>query len=443
MAYTEAVLQVRWQDLPADVQVQAKRCLKDLIATAAGSLALPVSARVEQLVLAQFGTGEVPLWFRGGSSTSVGAAYYNAQTVDSLDCHDGFRPNKGHCGATVVPVAIGAAVGRETTGSELLTAIVMGYEIACRAGLATHALYAPHYHASGTWAALGAAAAAARLTGVPEEDLDSTIGMAEYYAPVAPMLRCTMNPSPVKDAAGPGAWAAAMALAMRQAGMTGLPSLFTAEPTGREQVESLGRDWMILRQYFKPYPTCRWTQPAVEGARSLKREHGFEASDIDRIVVETFDVGASLGRFPPEHSDGAQFCTPWAVAAMLVDGELGVAQVHPDRLRDPAILELGRHVETSVASDIQERFPEECLARVTIRLKDGRTLTAPTMRARGDYVNPLTPAEMDAKFETLVEPALGRGRLTALREVLDSIEDRPADELFELLRWEICAEHPC
>lgn len=433
MSYEDIVLGLQWEDLPQAVQTQAKRCLKDIIGTAAGSLALPTSSQAEALVSAQYGSGDVPLWFKGRKSSLVGAAFFNALTIDSLDCHDGFRPNKGHAGATVVPVAIGACSLRQVSGKELLTAIVMGYEVACRAGLAIHKLYAPMYHASGTWAALGAAAAGARVMGLSPEVLDKTLGIAEYYAPISPILRCTTHPSVVKDGAGAGAWAGAMALAMQGLKMPGLPSIFVADSLGKEQMTTLGRDWIILRQYFKPYPTCRWTQPVVEGALYLQRKYKFTYKEIELIEVETFDVGADLVKFPPEHTDGAQYCTPWAVAAMLVDGELGVDQIHPNRLSDPEILALGRRVKTRIAQDIQKRFPEECLARTIITLKDGRKLTSPTMSARGDYTNPLSKTEMDNKFKQLVTRTLGQKMFEKLCAVLDTLEQRSTEDLLNLL----------
>ena len=233
MSYADTIFRLTWDGLPADVQVQAKRCLKDIIATAAGSLLLPVGDRVTALVRAQYQSGPAPAWFRGECLSTVGAAYANAQSVDSLDYHDGFRPNKGHCGATVVPVVVGAcaASAPAASGADLLAAVVTGYEVASRAGLALHALYGPHYHASGAWAALGAAAGAAKLAGVSSARFDEVVGMAEYYAPMSPILQCTKHPSVVKGAAGAGAWAAAMALALEEAGGGVLPSRSTNPPS--------------------------------------------------------------------------------------------------------------------------------------------------------------------------------------------------------------------
>jgi 2-methylcitrate dehydratase PrpD len=224
-----------------------------------------------------------------------------------------------------------------------------------------------------------------------------------------------------------------MALALHQCGMRGLPSLFVDEPAGRKQILGFGEDWLILRQYFKLYPTCRWTHAPVEAAVRLHAAHGFAADQIDRIVVESFDETATLMKFPPEDSDGAQYCLPWAMAAMLVDGELGVPQILPARLTDPRILDLGRRVSVRPAPDIQARFPAECLARVTISLKDGRTFSRPTAGARGDWTDPASDAEMHDKFMRLTVPAIGEPAALELSAVLDTLEDRTASDLLGLL----------
>ncbi|MBU0606547.1 MAG: MmgE/PrpD family protein [Armatimonadetes bacterium] len=433
--YARWLVDVTWEDLPEAVQRQTRRCVKDILATAAGSRGLPAYEAMLRLVRAQYGPGPAPLWFSGVDSSLVGACYFNAQVTDSLDCHDGFRPNKGHCGTTMVPVAVAACALREdeVTGTELLTAIAVGYEMASRAGIALHALYAPHYHASGSWAAIGAAAAGAKALRLPAEQVDDVLGMAEYYAPICPMLRCTDHPSIVKDAAGPGAWAGAMALALGIEGQPGLPSLFTEEPLGREQAATVGQDWMILRQYFKPYPVCRWAQPVVEGLRTLRDEHGFTWEDIAAIEVETFANAANLTHFPPSHSDAAQYSLPWAVAVFAVDGEIGVAQVHPSRLNDPRVLEMGRRITTRVAEDIQARFPAEALARTTVRLRDGRELHGPTLGARGDYTNPLSDEELDEKAWALLQTGLGESRAAEVRNLLDSLQDASVRRLLQAL----------
>jgi 2-methylcitrate dehydratase PrpD len=433
MGHAERILSLDWEELPGSVRKQARRCLKDILATAAGSLALPTAAPIEALVSSQFGEGPIPLLFQRTRTTLAGACFGNALRIDSLDCHDGFRPVKGHAGATVVPVALAACGTQETRGADLLAAIVAGYEIALRAGIAIHRIYAPAYHGSGSWAAVGAAAAGARILRLTAAEVDGVLGAAEYYGPMSPILRCTANPCIVKDGAGAGAWAAGMALAMQQAGMRGMPSLFVDEPAGREQIASFGNEWLILRQYFKLFPTCRWTHAPVEAVMRLQRSHGFGPADVERIDVETFRETSTLMKFPPEDSDGAQYCLPWAVAVSVVDGELGVRQILPERFSDERVLDLGARVNVQEAPDIQARFPGECLARVNVTLKDGRTLTGPTAGARGDDTDPATDEEMERKYFQLLTPVLGREAAKNLADVIDSLEHRPAADLLDLL----------
>ena len=165
----------------------------------------------------------------------------------------------------------------------------------------------------------------------------------------------------------------------------------------------------MLRQYFKLYPTCRWTHAPVEGMVRLRAQAGFSATDVKRVEVASFSETSTLMTFPPKDSDGAQYCLPWALAAILVDGVLGVEQVVPPRLADPTIIALGKKVVFVPAPDLDARFPAECLARVTVHLNDGRVLPGPTVGARGDYTDPASDAELDAKFKRLVEPAPWRG----------------------------------
>jgi 2-methylcitrate dehydratase PrpD len=172
----------------------------------------------------------------------------------------------------------------------------------------------------------------------------------------------------------------------------------------------------------------------VECVRHLKEIHNFRYQDIEKIDIETFKESATLGQFPPEHSDGAQYSIKWAVAAAIVDGKLGTEQIHPDRLSDAVIVRMGHRIKTYVAEDIQKRFPEECLSRISIELKDGKKLNSPTLPARGDYTNPLDESQINNKFENLVSKVLGREKCLKLMELIESLENYHANDLLTYLR---------
>ena len=173
--------ELSWDDLPAEVQRTATRCLVDLAGTGAAGGATALSRIARDHAVSQFGPGAgtrgARLLFDGRVASAAGAALAGGMTIDSVDVHDGHPLTKGHAGAAVLPgmLALVDGGGLALEGSELLTTLVVGYEVALRAGIALHAT-ASDYHTSGAWNALGVAAVANRLWGCDERHLGEALG---------------------------------------------------------------------------------------------------------------------------------------------------------------------------------------------------------------------------------------------------------------------------
>ena len=106
-------------------------------------------------------------------------------TIDSIDGHDGFNPAKGHIGAPLFPAALMFGHVKGISGKAFLEAIAMGYEFGARASVAQHATV-PDYHTSGSWGAVTAAAAGARITGMDREHHPTLLsGSLNIMAPAA------------------------------------------------------------------------------------------------------------------------------------------------------------------------------------------------------------------------------------------------------------------
>src|SRR5439155_13546767 len=144
-------------------------------------------------------------------------------------------------------------------------------------------------------------------------------------------------------------------------------------------------------QYFKAYPVCRWAQPAVEAALALQRAHGFTASQVEALTIESFSEAIALGsQCPhPTTTEEAQYSLPFAVTAALVFGRIGAAEIDMPRLADARIAPLLNAMRLRDDEDFSRRFPSERWARVTVALRDGRTLVSEPARARRDPDNPL------------------------------------------------------
>jgi len=428
---------LRRADVPDDVVHQAQRCLLDLIGVAAAG-SLTRSARLATAYAAdQLGgtSRNARILFDGRRAGLAAAAYAGASTIDAIDAHDGHPLTKGHAGVTVLPALLAFldGSGRTVDGGELLTCLVLGYEIATRAGIALHGSV-PDYHCSGAWNAIGAAAIGTRILALDATTARHALGIAEYYGPRGQILRVCDHPTMVKDGSGWGAHAGVTAALLAQAGFTGAPAITLEHAALRPLWCDLGTRWRIREQYFKPHPVCRWAQPAIEAALSLSRAHRFDASDVARIDIESFAEAVALGsQCPhPATTDEAQYSITYPVAAALVRGGMDAQALLEGSLGDARIARLVACTRLVEAPDLSRRFPAERHARVQITLRDGRVLASADTAARGSAEDPLDDAEIAAKYHDLAGPVLGAARAARIERAVRALADNaPARALLD------------
>lgn len=413
----------RWSDLPPAVQHQARRCLLDGMAALLAGTQTPVARLTAAFAAAHFAGGEATILATGARVSPVGATLANGFAANALDMDDGYRPIKGHPGVCVLPALLAAAECRPLSGADFLTVLVLGYEIAIRAGLIRHAT-ATTYHSSGSWGAIAAAAVVGRVFGFDSQLLCEAMGAAEYLAPIAPMMKGIDRPNMGKDSTGWGAMVGMTAALMAAQGFTGVHPLFDDSPNP-DWVLSLGHRYEILNLYFKPYACCRWTQPAIAAAVHLAHAHRLAPEDIVAIRVRTFAAAARLSRAHPANTEEAQYNLAYPIAAALVDGELGPRQVLPPRLFDPALLALADRVEVEVEPDYEAAFPARAFADVTLHTRDGRELRSGRTEAPWDASQPPTDEALRAKFLQLTTPVLGAARAQTLADRIERFEQEP------------------
>jgi 2-methylcitrate dehydratase PrpD len=415
-------LNLKWENLPDEVQHQAKRCLLDTLGALIAGSRTPVAEIVRKTAKAQFGGDQATVLVSGERVSAAGAALANGFFGNALDIDDGYRNVKGHPGACALPPVLTAAeLAGSCSGREFLTALVVAYELGIRAGVIRHATYEA-YHSSGSWGAIAGAAAAGRLLGLDHQQLFNAMGAAEYHAPIAPMMKGIDTPSMGKDSIGWGCMVAVLSALTARDGFTGICPLFDDAPEAN-LVESLGDAWEMLNLYFKPYAACRWGQPAVAGALKVVREHQLTPDRIRRIRVRTFEAAARLPNDHPKDTEAAQYNLAFPVAAALLDGEVGPAQVLPPRLHDPELLALLDTVSTEAAPEFEAEFPAKAPAEVVVETTDGQTLRSGRIEALWEPPDTLpSDGELEGKFLWLTGPVLGKMRAKDLAQQIWSAD---------------------
>ncbi len=430
----EFVTDTTYHDLPSPVQRMAMRCVLDLAGTAIAGTQTPVSRIIREHAVRAFGAGAgapaARLMFDGRAVSPVGAAMAGGMTIDSFDAHDGHVLTKGHAGCAILPALLGVAETRDMSGAEFLASLAIGYEIALRAGIAQHATV-PDYHTSGSWNALGAAAVAARLWGLDELRFRHAIGIAEFHGPRSQMMRCIDFPTMVKDGSGWGAMAGVSAAMLAQDGFTGAPAIVVEGQDAAPYWADLGDDWRFLGMYFKPYPVCRWAQPAIEAVLHLRRKHDVRPETVERVEIDTFEAAVKLDQRRPTTTEEAQYSLPYPVAAALVRGQLLPGDIAGASLEDTAILSMIDRITQITVPEIDSLFPAERKARARLFLKGGKVFESDLTTARGDAQRPLSDDEIEAKYHSVADAFIGAEAAGVLRSTIGML-DR-ADSVRDLL----------
>jgi len=186
----------------------------------------------------------------------------------------------------------------------------------------------------------------------------------------------------------------------------------------------------------KLYPSCAGTHPTLDALLDLKRREDFRAEEIDAIDVGVDPIVPTILLYDrPSSGLEGKFSMPFCAAAAIVNGRVGIDTFEPTQLRNPAILALQARVTMRVDPTLDSTAPSLTQARVAVRLRDGRVLSASANGARGYPEKPASDDELASKFmscatQTLEESAAVRA-LAVLREI-ESVHDmRAVTALFQ------------
>lgn len=407
--------------IPENVLGQSATLLVDTLGVAAGAASLEVGRIARDFAVdfhaAKSDKHSATLLFDGRRCAMPGAGWALATQIDNLDAHDGYNPTKGHIGCALVPALfVFAEQFPNLTARQALAALVVGYEVAARAGVALHAT-SSDYHTSGAWNALGVAALGAHLRGQVPEVLRQALGIAEYHGPRSQMMREIANPTMLHDGSGMGALVGISSLLQAERGFTGAPAI-TVEGVDVTHIwEDLGQDWTILRNYIKPYPICRWAHGALEGVRTLMVQHGLRASEVETLEVATFAESAALYPGLPTTTSEAQYSLGFAMATLLVQGRIGPEHITGAGLQNADVAELHARIAVREEPRHSARFPAGRWSDVTARLRDGRVISSGDVNARGGPEAPLSEADIRAKLGAMTDHVLSKERVAALWEM--------------------------
>jgi 2-methylcitrate dehydratase PrpD len=416
--------------LSDEVYHAATRALVDWYsATLAGST-MPPAALLRQALHTPGSGGRSALIPDGLAADPRTAALINATASHTAELDDIFREGLYHPGSPTVAAALAVAQHRGSSGEELLRAIAVGYELGDRIAAAVQPAHYVYWHTTGTVGTIGAAAAVAELLKLEPEQFSHALATAVTSA--AGLQQAFRSDSMSKPLhAGHAAEAGVVAALAAAEGFTGALDILegpvgfgaamSEDPDWEGALADLGRPWAVTQATVKNHSCCGHTFAAIDAALELRAE-GVDASTIEEIDIETYSTATKVAGYVDPQSDfEAKFSLAYCVAAALRLGSVRLSAFTPESLRDEGMRDLIRRTTVRASPEFDADFPGRRRARVTVRLSDGTSATRLRNTRKGDPDDPLSDAELRAKFDDLALAVIGPERTTALGESLWSM----------------------
>jgi 2-methylcitrate dehydratase PrpD len=373
------------------------------------------------------------------------AVLLNAASGTTLELDEG-NQRSAHPGIHTVPPALAAAEHLDASGTELLTATVAGYEIGARLGDVIRPMQGG-LHPHGGWAPVSGAVATGLLLGLDESELAEAIRIAVNPFVVGEW-NAAIEGATVRDFyTGYCAQHGVSAAVLAAGGVTGvqgaiarclLPYTADAEvtPALLAPFDTFGEEFYLTSSYVKMHAACRYAHAPLDALEAVLERTRLDPDDVDRITVETFELGTRLSQTDPVNVLSAKFSTPYALAARLYTGTSGVDAFTEDLVADSTVRSLASRVDVVADEPFEKRAVEgRWGARVTVETADGDTFAETVDDARGGGENPFTREEVCEKFDNLVGDGLTASDTATLRDrLLDIAAVEDVSSLFAAVR---------
>lgn len=399
-----SISEIGFDDLPATVVENTKRVIADCVAAIVGGAAEPEMAALTDTLSNDSASGPSLVIGPNLTCDPAKAAFLNGTAGTFLEMDEGNQFARGHPGIHVIPAALAYGEAHGRSGQDIIAAIVWGYEVGSRIGIASKIRMSMHPH--GTWGTVGAAVTLGKLAGWDAARIAELINVSSCLG-LATSRQTMLQGGTVRNSyAGISNQMSFLAMDLVASGFTGerdgLATIYgkvvseTFDPS--EMTRDLGAQWEIARNYFKLHACCRYNHASLDALAQIGRTHTLDADTIERIHIDTYSLAAELNDQSPSNVLAGKFSLPFAVATTIVNGSSGVMSFTWDQVRDDRVQKLADRVEVVEDPKLTAMMPSHRPSTVRVDFSDGTTASAQTKTNRGDAEDPYTVDELTGKF---------------------------------------------
>jgi 2-methylcitrate dehydratase PrpD len=379
-----------------------------------------------------------------GPATAVGlshslhpaaAALINGTAAHGFELDDYIEGCFAHAGAPVVTAALATAEAVKANGTQLLWAIVAGYELMGRLGVALGKSRSDGgLHYTGQNGPAAAALAAGIVRGFNANELRNAVGIAASMGGGIKAFTQGTGGMVKRLHAGRAAEAGVMAAELTSRGFTGpqdaldgnfglIPAIGGEDADPSVLSSGLQGPYLILKNWTKLYPCCAVLHAGCQAVEELQSEHEFQSQNIRRVRIGGSHrmVTQNAGRAFND-TMAAQYSMPFAAALALIDDASDPTAYDPRRVEDPAFQRALELVSVNLDPEVDAAYPEAFGARAVIELSDGRSFERLVMHPKGSGTVGVSPEQIESKFRQLTTNAMTQRRTESIIAAVRDVE---------------------
>ena len=438
---SEYLEKMKYDHLPKNVIEKAKICILDSIGCTLGGSITNIGKIVINSPIAKE-NGLLTIFGHNKKTSLTSAVFINSTLSNILDFDDTYN---GHPGATIVPIALNLAEHINASGKDLITAVILAYEISIRIGTALRPLSdeRKYIHGHGTWQTFGATTVASKILGLNTVETAHAFAVAGANAPVRSCMKTVYGqtgPTMTKNNYGTASVVGLQSALLASSGFKGPRDIFDGD-TGfwrmigtsysdlhQTMSTALDKEYIILENTFKPYPCCRLIHSSIDAVLAAVKENDIDWSDIEKISIKTISPLTKptfSAQQSPENMIKGQFNAPYALTCALRHIE-PLDWYKRENMLDMALLEFANRIEFEADPDADQLFKKDhgtMPATAVVHLKSGKDHVKEVVIPRGDPRNPLTLEEFTSKFEGLANKVLdSEHKVMALIDTIMGLE---------------------
>jgi 2-methylcitrate dehydratase PrpD len=399
---------LRFESIPAPVVRKIEDLLVDWFGSAiAGKGARPVETITRFAASMGPNSGAAEVLVNRSRTSAYFAAMANAAASHVAEQDDVHNGSVFHPATVVFPAALAMAQTLGSSGKQLLTAAVAGYEVGIRVGEFLGRSHYKVFHTTGTAGTLAAAAAVGSLLGLNAVQMQHAFGSAgTQSAGLWEFLRTAADSKQLHTAHA--AAAGLMSASLAQDGFTGAAQILegpqgmaagmSVDANPAKLTDGLGARWATAETSFKFHASCRHTHPAADALLKVMQVNQLQAGDLARVTTHVhqgaIDVLGPVVNPATVHQSKFSMGTVLALVARF--GHAGLVEFE-QHFNAPVTIALCQRVEMVLDAEVDAAYPQRWIGKVTVHTVDGRVLKGRVDEPKGDPGNTLMRDEITAK----------------------------------------------